>query len=440
MLKRTFATLFVLALVGCSDGGSAGPTSDSEATTSTTTATSTTASTSTTTTVLDGPAIAWLADLDALDEGVRRVHPDPFWRVGEDEWNARIAAARELLPTLNQRQAEMVFFELTALLDGHSGIYPSEIGYHFYELRFYKFTDGYFLLDGPDPTAIGGELVAINGMPVAEAVELVKPLIAHDNDEAYEVVVPMYLMISEILEGTGIVTDTAEPAFDILRADGTHAILNPGALLWEPYVAAFDGLPVGLPQAPEPLSQSRRNDPYWWTMVDDVLYLQYNQVIRGEGANTLEALVAEVRDRLAVGDVRRLVVDIRHNNGGDYRTYAPLKKLLLDPTVDRPGGLYVIIGRQTFSAGTLLATELDVQATSAVFVGEPTAGSPNLFADVRPVTLPNSGIKVNVSSSYYTFASPHDPRPWIAPDIPVVLSSADYFAGFDAVLQAAMDA
>ncbi len=415
----------MLALVGCSgdDGKSSSPTTD----------------VSSPTTISDEPTVDWSADLDALDAGVRRIHPNPFWRVGEDEWNARIAAAREVMPTLGRRQAEMVLFELAALLDGHSGIYPSEIGYHFYALRLYHFTDGYFLLDGPDPTAIGGELVAINGVPVDEAAALVTPLIAHDSEKTFEVVIPMYLMIAEILEGTGIVTDSAAPAFDILRADGTHAILNPAMLQWSPYIEEFDGLPVGLPQAAEPLSQSRRNDTFWWTMVDDVLYLQYNNVVRGEGDNTLDALVAEVSDRLAVGDVRRVVVDIRHNNGGDYRTYKSLKKLLLDPLVDRPGGLYVIIGRQTFSAGALFATELDVLATSVVFVGEPTAGSPNVYADARPVDLPSSGIEVNVSSSYYDFASPNDPRTSIEPDIPVELSSADYFAGFDAVLQAAID-
>lgn len=436
MIKRIVATLCVLTFVGCSDdGGSSGDT------TSPTSATSPTSTTSpTTTTISDEPAVDWLADLDALDAGVRRIHPNPFWRVSEEEWNARIAEARELLPTLDRHQAEMVFFGLAALLDGHSGIYPSEIGYHFYELRLYHFTDGYFLLDGPDPTAVGGELVAINGVPVDEAVALVTPLIAHDNDKTIEVVVPMYLMIAEILEGTGIVTDPAAPQFDILRPDGSHAILNPGMLLWEPYIEQFDGMPVGLPEAPEPLSQSRRSDRYWWTMVDDVLYIQFNTVVRGEGDNSLAFVVDEVRDRLAVGDVRRVVVDIRHNNGGDYRTYTPLKTLLLDPDVDRPGGLYIIIGRQTFSAATLFATELDVQTTSAVFVGEPTGGSPNLYADARPVNLLSSGIKVNVSSGYYDFASPGDTRPWIAPDIPVELSSADYFACFDPVLQAAIEA
>lgn len=87
-----------------------------------------------------------------------------------------------------------------------------------------------------------------------------------------------------------------------------------------------------------------------------------------------------------------------------------------------------------------MATELDQLSKAAVFVGDPTGGSPNLYANARPVNLSSSGIKVNVSSHYFDCASPNDPRPWIAPDISAELSSADYFAGRDSVLQAAIDA
>ncbi len=194
------------------------------------------------------------------------------------------------------------------------------------------------------------------------------------------------------------------------------------------------------PQAAEPLSQSRRNETFWWTMVDDVLYFQYNQVQNSSGGQSLSSIVAEVRTRLEVGDVRRVIVDLRHNPGGNNQTYRPLLRLLLDPLVDRPGGLYVIIGRQTFSAATNFATELDVQSVSAVFVGEPTGGRPNLFGDTRVVSLPSSGITFPVSGRYWEFGGPDDTREWVPPDIPVELSSTDYFAHVDPVLQAAIDA
>jgi hypothetical protein len=84
-------------------------------------------------------------------------------------------------------------------------------------------------------------------------------------------------------------------------------------------------------------------------------------------------------------------------------------------------------------------TELDVQS-SAVFVGEPTGGRPNLYGDTRAVILPSSHIKVNVSSRYWEKSTPDDDRPWIPPDIPVELSSSNYFTGVDPVLDAALNA
>jgi len=295
------------------------------------------------------------------------------------------------------------------------------------------------VLDGPDRTALGGQLVAINGMPVEDAVRLVTPLASHDNDETIEGVVPMLLMTPEMLDGLGIVGDIAKPHFKVRRIDGSEVVLDPEVLAWDPYISRFGGVPVGLPKAPQPLSQSRRDETFWWTMVGDALYFQYNEVRASSAGNSLRKVVGEVRERLVAGGVSRVIVDIRHNPGGDNTTYGPLRDLLLDPLVDRPGYLYVIIGRQTFSAATNFATELDVKS-SAVFVGEPTGGRPNLYGDTRRVILPTSHIRVNVSSRYWEKSTPDDQRPWIAPDIPVELSSTNYFAGVDPVLDAALNA
>ena len=115
-------------------------------------------------------------------------------------------------------------------------------------------------------------------------------------------------------------------------------------------------------------------------MVGDALYFQYNEVRASSPAGSLSKVVGEMRERLTAGGVTRVIVDVRHNPGGDNHTYPPLLNLLLDPLVNRPAYLYVIIGRQTFSAATNFVTELDVQS-SAVFVGEPTGGRPNLYGD-----------------------------------------------------------
>jgi hypothetical protein len=56
------------------------------------------------------------------------------------------------------------------------------------------------------------------------------------------------------------------------------------------------------------------------------------------------------------------------------------------------------------------------------------------------VELPNSGIRIEISSRYWPFGGDEDDRPWIAPDIPVALTIDDLLAGDDPALQAALDA
>ena len=68
--------------------------------------------------------------------------------------------------------------------------------------------------------------------------------------------------------------------------------------------------------------------------------------------------------------------------GGDNTTYGPLLQALRDNRLK--GRLSVIIGCETFSAATNFATEVE-KDTDAVLVGEPTAGRPNLYGDVRDV-------------------------------------------------------
>ena len=61
------------------------------------------------------------------------------------------------------------------------------------------------------------------------------------------------------------------------------------------------------------------------------------------------------------GGVDRVVVDLRNNGGGDNRRYGPLLEALRDPRIDRPGRLFVLIGRLTFSAAGNFATDVEAR-------------------------------------------------------------------------------
>ena len=161
------------------------------------------------------------------------------------------------------------------------------------------------------------------------------------------------------------------------------------------------------------------------------MYAQYNSVTTGTFA------IDDMRTALAAGS-GRFILDMRHNGGGDNSTYSDLLAFLLEEFADQCG-LFVITGRTTFSAAMNLSTELDVH-TEAVFVGEPTGGSPNLYGDTVAVRLRHSGLVVRISARYWEIGGPNDDRVWIDPEIPAPPTAADYFAGRDAALEAAMAA
>ena len=64
----------------------------------------------------------------------------------------------------------------------------------------------------------------------------------------------------------------------------------------------------------------------------------------------------------------------------------------------------------------------------------------NLYGDVVIVTLHNSEIEVRISRRYWEFGGPDDHRIWIEPAIAAPPSVADWNAGSDAALEAALAA
>jgi hypothetical protein len=306
--------------------------------------------------------------------------------------------------------------------NGHTGIFPLDPLHprrlHLYPLRLYEFADGMYVVGGEHT---GRRLVAISGMPVERVARLVRPLIPYDNESSLRAKVPYFSLVAEVLDGLGVGSGVRARTFTF---GGHEAELNPIAA--REYVAAYDDArgPTMLPRRASPLylAQSRRD--VWMRRTDGVLHVGYN--------STFAPTQAFAR-RLArtAHEVRRVVVDLRLNGGGDNTTYGPL----LDVLASVPS-LAVLIGRGTFSAAGNFATELGL-ATDAVFVGEPTGGGVNQYGDSVARRLPATGWNLNVATLYHEKGGPHDRRLAVEPDIHVEPTSEDFFAGRDPALEAA---
>src|SRR5688500_12192432 len=131
--------------------------------------------------------------------------------------------------------------------------------------------------------------------------------------------------------------------------------------------------------------------------------------------------------------VKKLVVDMRQNAGGDFVRFrlTMLREMRRRAGADNPIAMYVITGRRTFSAAMVNA--IDLHHAGAILVGEPTGGRPNSYSENESLVLPNSRLPVGYSTLYYQFGDSADDA--VKPDHPVELTWQDYAAGRDAALE-----
>jgi hypothetical protein len=160
--------------------------------------------------------------------------------------------------------------------------------------------------------------------------------------------------------------------------------------------------------------------------------VQMNQMV-DEKTKTLRQFAEELDRTLKSAKPRNLIVDVRLNNGGNYNLTLPVVKVIFSFEKSRPDArLFVIDGRNTLSAAQNFISTLD-QFGGVIFVGEPSGSRPNHVGDDTLVTLPYSGISGSLACAFHQTGF-RDVRDWIAPSIPVVLSSQEYFSQEDPIM------
>ena len=68
----------------------------------------------------------------------------------------------------------------------------------------------------------------------------------------------------------------------------------------------------------------------------------------------------------------------------------------------------------------------------------PSSSRPNFSGEETNVVLPFSRVRGSISTLYWQDSDPDDLRHWIAPHVPVALSSADYFENHDPAMAAVL--
>jgi hypothetical protein len=386
----------------------------------------------------------WRADLRYLQRAMERQHPDLYHSTSRQAFTEGVRDLEAQLPQLDEQQRMIGVMQLVASAsfrrDGHAGvaIFGNDHGFHALPLQLYAFSDGMVVVGASQrlSAAIGARLIRIGELGIDEVVARLTPFITRDGEMGILTSAPFLIRVPELLVAIG-----AAPSIDAVELTLEGEGGEPLTLRPEPMtIDDANRLLRGPPDLPTPLYRSDPDSFFWLRYLPEAhtLYLKYNAVrTTSPDGRTLERFVAEVEGVLATERVERVVVDLRHNGGGDNTTFGPMLELLVSPEVDRPGRLFVLIGRRTFSAAGNVVTRLE-QRTGATFVGEPTGASPNQFGDSDPIRLPHAGLEVYVPTRYWEFSTPDDPRLTHEPDLRIDLASTDFFAGRDPVLEAVL--
>jgi hypothetical protein len=387
------------------------------------------------------------ADARVLHRELAAHHPDLYRNLSRTRFRSEVTRLATRAPQLSQNELLVGLMRLAALpgaRNGHTGIFPFDPAHrepmHALPIRLYHFADGVFVVDdAADGRLTGLRVLAIGGAPTRQVLGLVRPLVPRDNESTLRGLAPHYAITVEVLDGLGIVEGTGPVEVTLARTDGEQVTETLTPVPAAEYTTTFaDPLhghyPALLPHASRPLYLAQMGRELWLRRLGGgkAVYVGYNTAV----AQTA-AVAARLEKLTRQRSIRRVIVDVRLNGGGNNTAYLPLLEVLVRPQVNRRGKLYVLAGRATFSAAGNFVADVD-SLTRALVVGEPTGGGVNQYGDATTFALPSTGLNVYVATQYVVRGTPKDRRLAVAPDIRVDLTSTDYFAGRDPALARAL--
>jgi hypothetical protein len=371
-------------------------------------------------------------DIRNLVTELEQRHPNPYHAVSHQDFHRAADDLAARSPSLTRSQTIVGVMRLMHMLgerDGHSGLFPfvpsNYGGLHSYPLRLWRFPEGMNVIRSEDAALVGARVMSIGGLPMAEVEARVRPLVPRDNEWSLLDNLPYFVVTAEVLDGLGIA-----PVWELELRGGGRVERTFAAISNAEYASTLlDGWWQQSRRAPLFIRLS--HVPYGISVIDRgrALYVSYNQTIDpGRVPQRLVRLAARKR-------VRRIVVDLRMNGGGNNTTYYGLVQALRHRRVNRPKRLAVLIGRRTFSAAGNFAADVD-RRTRARFFGEPTGGAPSQWGDHVPIPMPSLGVSSGTAIEYV--GDPSDTRVATMPQVPVEITAADWFGGRDPVLAAAL--
>ena len=396
-------------------------------------------------------AADWQADLRFLQKTVHEDYSFLFKKITAEQFDAEVETLAGAIPAMQPHEIAAGIARIVASFQyGHTavGFRGGPVPFHQLPVNLYQFSDGLYI-EGAHKDyekALGAKVLKIEGMPVEEALKAIRPIVPAENDQYFKAYGLSFLCIPEALHAQGITKELKNEITLSLEKDGKTFDQKITAAEARHFPTQYGFVQQGgdwlsaRDQTETPLYLKNFDRIYYFEYLPEqkTVYVRQSQ-IQDDPEENIPAFYDRVFDFIEKNDVERLVLDVRLNGGGNnYKNKPVVTGIIRTQKINRPGKLFVIIGRRTFSACQNLVNELQ-NYTNAIFVGEPTAENINFYGDNRRVVLPNSKLPVFLSFAWWQDKPQWENDDWLAPQVAVDMSFEEYRTNRDPVLETALN-
>ena len=378
-------------------------------------------------TAVNATAVDWAADVRALARELPKRHLNAFHTVTREQFDREVAAALAKAPAASDSEMYVTLARIAAMVgDGHTYVHIAPTARRF-PIGIARFDDAWRVANAAVEyrNVLGTKLVRIHETPIDDVAKRMEPLIPQVTDALIRGQLPAFLVLGDALHGLGITPSRDKATLVFQRDDGSEFSLDVGS------VAYSERTNWIFASEKTPLARMRPMDePLWFQSLDNgAVYVMWRRY------DDMRAKTRELWKYVDANKVKKLVIDMRPNGGGDYFVG---RKFIVDEVKKRPQ-LHVValIGPRTYSAAVVNA--IDLRNAGATLAGLTIGEKPNGYSENDEFTLPSSKLVVSYSTRFYKFV-PDDAPNVVKPDKEVSATWADFVAGRDPAIEWALSA